>query len=273
MAFVADTVLHHFHIDCSEHQTKHSKVVWECLTALFCSSPGASECNIRVMKIPSLESVCEWKVVDNAVYLLRLQITETQSMLGVADIHNGLRVFDLRQPLDNEYACLYKVPVEEVRNFEIVGNYVGVFHKFEPNVSFWNMTEKKTILCINIQEQIKQLAEEYYEEDLDDDGVFDKNDDNVTSVSSVPFEDDHLLIYGTRAGCIFGMAVDIRSKLFSIPFSHDGAEEKSVRKDVLGASLLPDGKLVVCYEGFGITILDFSPENPPDRPPTRGQAK
>ncbi len=45
--------------------------------------------------------------------------------------------------------------MEEIRNFHLVGDFVGVFHKFEPNVSFWNMMEQKTILCINIQVNTK----------------------------------------------------------------------------------------------------------------------
>lgn len=79
-------------------------------------------------------------------------MTEQHSMLGIADSRSGLSVLDLRQPSkDGGYHILYHVPVEEIRNFQLVGNFVGVFHKFEPNVSFWNMMEQKTILCINIQ--------------------------------------------------------------------------------------------------------------------------
>lgn len=194
-------------------------------------------------------------------------------MLGVADTRNGLKVFNLQQPEGEGYCCLYFVPVEEVRNFQLVGDYVGVFHKFEPNVSFWNMKEQKTILCINIQEQMKQLAEEYYDDEDDDSGLFDEEDDTVTAVTSVPFENDHILIYGTRAGCVFGMAVNLRSKIFSIPYAHESENQHEMRNDVLGVSLLPDGKLITCYQGSGLTMLDFSPEDPPDRPPTRGQAK
>ena len=194
-------------------------------------------------------------------------------MLGVADSQNGLCVYDLRQPITDGYTCLYHVPIEEVRSFQLVGNFVGVFHKFEPNVSFWNMKEQKTILCINIQDQMKQLVEEFYEDEDDDSGLFEDDDDNVTAVSSLPFENDHILIYGTKSGCVFGMAVDIRTKVFSIPFPHEIGDERRVKKDILWLSLLSNGKLVVCYEGLGVTILDFSPEHPPDRPPTRGQPK
>ena len=66
-------------------------------------------------------------------------------------ISPGLSVYDLKQPQKDRYVCLYQVPVEEIRNFHLVGNFVAVFHKFEPNVTFWNMKEQKTILCINIQ--------------------------------------------------------------------------------------------------------------------------
>ncbi len=80
------------------------------------------------------------------------QRTEQHSMLGIADSRSGLSVLDLRQPTqDGGYHVLYHVPVEEIRNFELVGDFVGVFHRFEPNVTFWNMMEQKTILCINIQ--------------------------------------------------------------------------------------------------------------------------
>ena len=83
-------------------------------------------------------------------------------MLGVTDSRSGLTVLDLRQPdKDGGFHVLYHVPVEEIRNFQLVGDFVGVFHKFEPNVSFWNMMEQKTILCINIQvnEVLKKCRE------------------------------------------------------------------------------------------------------------------
>ena len=90
-------------------------------------------------------------------------------MLGVADSRSGLTVLDLRQPdKDGGFHVLYHVPVEEIRNFQLVGDFVGVFHKFEPNVSFWNMMEQKTILCINIQvnEVLKKCQELYRELNL-----------------------------------------------------------------------------------------------------------
>ena len=86
-------------------------------------------------------------------------------MLGVADSRSGLTVLDLRQPeKDGGYHVLYHVPVEEIRNFQLVGDFVGVFHKFEPNVSFWNMMEQKTILCINIQvDEVLKSVRNYVE--------------------------------------------------------------------------------------------------------------
>lgn len=87
-------------------------------------------------------------------------------MLGVADSRSGLTVLDLRQPeKDGGFHVLYHVPVEEIRNFQLVGDFVGVFHKFEPNVSFWNMMEQKTILCINIQvNEVLKSARKYVED-------------------------------------------------------------------------------------------------------------
>ena len=83
-------------------------------------------------------------------------------MLGIADSRSGLTVLDLRQEdKDGGYHVLYHVPVEEIRNFQLVGDFVGVFHKFEPNVSFWNMMEQKTILCINIQVRVAFIHLKY----------------------------------------------------------------------------------------------------------------
>ena len=76
-----------------------------------------------------------------------------------------------------------------------MGNFIGVFHKFEPNVSFWNILENKTILCINIQDQMRELCKQFlaadddYDDDDDDVGVYDDDcdDDHVTAVCSVPY--------------------------------------------------------------------------------------
>ena len=179
-------------------------------------------------------------------------------MLGVADSRAGLRVYDLRQETTDGYTVLYHVPVEEVRNFQLVGNFVGVFHKFEPNVTFWNMREQKTILCINIQEQMRELAEQHLEDEDDDSGLFEEDDDHVTAVTSVKLCKDYMLIYGTRSGCLFGMSVDTRTKVFSIPFPYGSTEESRVRKDVQGLCYVADGRIVAAYEGRGITLLDFN---------------
>lgn len=214
-------------------------------------------------------------MTDNAVSMVRRQTTDEHSMVGVADSRAGLSVYDLRQPKAKDYVCLYHVPVEEIRNFHLVGNFVAVFHKFEPNVTFWNMMEQKTILCINIQDQMRQLAEEFLEDDEEDAGLFEEDDDHVTSVTCVGSDDDHVLMYGTKSGCVFGMSVNKRMKVFNIPCPHDIAEDSSAvhRRGVQAIRFVPEGKIVVSYEKYGLTVLDFSPENPPDRPPTRCQKR
>lgn len=68
------------------------------------------------------------------------------------------------------FSRLYHVDVDEVRHFELVGACVAVFHRCEPNISFWNVLEQRTILCINVQEETRQLSEEFTvdnEEDAD----------------------------------------------------------------------------------------------------------
>ena len=115
---------------------------------------------------------------------------------------------------------------------------------------------------------MRQLAEEFYEDEDDDSGLFDDDDDHVTSVTCVPHDQsDFMFIYGIKSGCIFGMSVESRTKVFSIPFPHEIYDDHQVRKDVLGLCFLPKGKILICYEGFGLTMLDFSPEDPPDKPP------
>ncbi len=114
---------------------------------------------------------------------------------------------------------------------------------------------------------MRQLAEDFYEDEDDDSGLFDDEDDHVTAVTCVPNQSDFMLIYGIKSGCIFGMSVENRNKVFSIPFPHEVFDDHQVRRDVLGLCFLPKGKMLICYEGFGLTLLDFSPEDPPDRPP------
>ena len=70
---------------------------------------------------------------------------------------------------------------------------------------------------------------------IDDDidcGVYGgDDDDHVTLITSVrrsaeaDAADDHVLIYGTKSGCVFGMSVRSRCKLFNVPYP---AEETQV---------------------------------------------
>ena len=234
--------------------------------------PGDDQCNVRVLGF-NFELRRDMVVAENSVSILRLQVTPQHSMLGVADTRSGLKVFDLRHPTAEGYMCLYQLPVEELRNFQLVGTFVAVFHKFEPNVTFWNMKEQRTILCINIQDQMKQLAEEFSEEEEDETGFIENEDDHVTSVTSIRFGSDYMLVYGTRSGCVFGISVTNRMKVFSIPYPHENADQQPVPKGVLGVGYVAEGKVVVSFEGVGLTVLDFGLEDPPDRPPTRGQMK
>ena len=129
--------------------------------------------------IDSLRIICRWKVGNSCVAMLRTQTLPSsgQSLLGVADLHSGITVYDLRagdsaseQPTVRR---LYHVDVEEVRHFELVGACVAVFHRHEPNVSFWNVSEQRTILCINVQEQARQLSEEFIVDNEEDaDGMY-----------------------------------------------------------------------------------------------------
>ena len=231
------------------------------------------ETHLRVIHCASMDIQTEWKAVDNAVAYLRQHRNSEHSLLGVADSRAGLKVYDLRQSQGGSYHCLYQVPVDEVRNFQLVGDFVAVFHKFEPNVSFWNMKEQKTILCINIQDQMKELAEEFMDEDEEDCGLFGDDDDHVTAVTSVRSDDDHILMYGTKSGCIFGMSVNRRSKLFNIPCPVEVETGTSAPRSITGLAFVPEGKVVATYDKEGLTMLDFSPVNPPDRPPTRCQKR
>lgn len=184
-----------------------------------------------------------------------------------------LQVYDVRQPTDTSYVCLYQVPVEEVRNFQLVGSFVGVFHKFEPNVSFWNMLEQKTILCINIQDQMRELADELADDDDDEDdlGLYGADDDHVTCVAvAIASGTDHLLIYGTKSGCVFGMSVQQRCKLFSLPCPCDGAGAVATQRGVMALSILNGAKVVAAYEKHGLVVMDFaSADGTAERPGTR----
>ncbi len=116
---------------------------------------------------------------------------------------------------------------------------------------------------------MRQLAEEFYEDDEDDGELFDDENDHVTAVTCVPHDQsDFMLIYGIKSGCIFGMSVENRTKVFSVPYPHEIYDDTNrVKTDVLGLCFLPKGKMLICYEEFGLTMLDFAPEAPPDRPP------
>lgn len=227
------------------------------------------ESHIAVLEIGASKIVTHWKAVNNCVALLRTQTQNGHQLLGAADTRTGLSVYELNKREGDRYVCLFHVPVEEIRNFHLVGNEVAVFHKFEPNVSFWNMKEHRTILCINIQDQMKEMTEELFEAD-DDCGVVNDDGDHVTSVMSLSFQDEMTIVYGTMSGCIFGMSVARRSKCFNIPcpFGNEAG-----RKNAIGVSFLPSGKLVIGYEKHGLVLMDFGYENPPSRPVTRCQKR
>jgi len=141
---------------------------------LVCIFVGVSECDVVAVNINSLQVICHWKAAENSVLMLRTQtLSSGQSMLGVADLHSGITVYDLRETSVGStppFSRLYHVGVDEVRHFELVGACVAVFHRHEPNISFWNVLEQRTILCINVQEQARELSEEFIvdnEEDAD----------------------------------------------------------------------------------------------------------
>ena len=135
---------------------------------------GLSECDVVAVDINSLQVISHWSAVNNSVLMLRTQtLNSGQSMLGVADLHSGITVYDLCVTSEGStppFSRLYRVDVDEVRHFELVGACVAVFHRHEPNISFWNVLEQRTILCINVQEQTRMLSEEFIvdnEEDAD----------------------------------------------------------------------------------------------------------
>ena len=133
-----------------------------------------TESEVVAVDINTLQIICHWKAAHTAVLMLRTQtLNSGQSMLGVADQHSGISVYDLRATAEGSsplFSRLYHVDVDEVRHFELVGACIAVFHRHEPNVSFWNVSEQRTILCINVQEQARKLSEEFIvdnEEDAD----------------------------------------------------------------------------------------------------------
>ena len=104
---------------------------------------------------------------------------------------------------------------------------------------------------------------------IDDDidcGVYGSDDDDhVTLITSVlrsaeADADDHVLIYGTKSGCVFGMSVRSRCKLFNVPCPAEvtqGSAATTTRRDVTGLRYLPGGRLLVVYERHGLAVLDF----------------
>jgi len=96
-----------------------------------------------------------------------------------------------------------------------------------------------------------------------------EDNDHVTSVTSFPINggSDFLLLYGTVSGSVFGMSVNHRSKVFSIPCPH---VDVSASAAVDAVTFLPSGRLLVAYRGWtGFTVMNFGIADPPDRPPTR----
>ena len=261
----------------------------ECALSFF-SVAGVDEKHVVAVKLLSSDESrrvsARWQAVENSVAMLQTQTHQSQTLLAVADVRSAILVYDvdeLRQTtaLITSFDCLYRIDVEHVRNFRFVGACVAVFHRFEPNVSFWNVAEQRTILCINVQDQTRQLSEEL--DDVDDYVVpsTDDDDDHVTSVTGLPINGgaDNLLVYGTVSGCAFGMSVRRRSTVFSIPCplpvdqlrSTTSAENPGSLRSI---AVLPTGQIVLAYVGYGgITIMDFNVEDPPDRPPTRCQKR
>ena len=103
---------------------------------------------------------------------------------------------------------------------------------------------------------------------IDDDvdcGVYGgDDDDHVTSITSVRRSaevdgDDHVLVYGTKSGCVFGMSVRSRCKLFNVPCPEAvlRGSAATARRDVLGLRYLPGGRVLVVYERHGLAVLDF----------------
>jgi len=149
-------------------------VVWPAVT-MYCV--GVSECDVVAVDVNTLQIICHWKAADNCVSMLRTQNLQSgQSMLGMADLHSGITVYDLCVASEGStppFSQLYHVDVDEVRHFELVGACVAVFHRYEPNICFWNVFEQRTILCINVQEQARKLSEEFIVDNEEDaDGTF-----------------------------------------------------------------------------------------------------
>ena len=134
------------------------------------------------------------------------------------------------------------------------------------------------IILFFFQEQMREMCNQFAasDDDMETDDVIDDSDadvseiggdDHVTSVCSVATSSDRLLIYGTRSGCVFGLSLNTRQKLFNIPCPFGSLDGTAVRAQVQGLTFLPGGKLAVAYDRQGLTVLDFGLVDPPDRPP------
>lgn len=160
-----------------------------------------------------------------------------------------------------------------MRDFVLVGNHVAVFHRYEPNVTFWNMLDRRTILCINIQDHNVGLVSDessqdpHGNDDVEDivSGITVDYDDHVTAVTSLSLrsddghDDDDVLVYSTLSGCIFGISVRNRLKLFNIPCPHapvNGSMGGGFTPR--GLAMIEPGVLIVGYEHHGLILLDFT---------------
>jgi len=68
--------------------------------------------------INTLQIICHWKAVHNHISMLRTQaLSSGQSMLGVADLHSGITIYDLCATSEGStppFSRLYHVDVDEV---------------------------------------------------------------------------------------------------------------------------------------------------------------
>ncbi|KAK2179913.1 hypothetical protein NP493_466g01002 [Ridgeia piscesae] len=120
--------------------------------------------------------------------------------------------------------------------------------------------------------QIKELCDhapagvdDVIDDDIDCDIYGGDDDDHVTLITSVRRSseadaDSHVLIYGTKSGCVFGMSVRSRCKLFNMPYPAEvtqGSATTTTHRDVTGLRYLPGGRLLVVYERHGLAVMGF----------------
>lgn len=67
------------------------------------------ESSVRVLDLVTFDTVRQFKVTENSIFMLRVQTTSEHNMMAVADTRTGVKVFDLRQPTADSYTCLYEV--------------------------------------------------------------------------------------------------------------------------------------------------------------------